>query len=191
ELAMLRPEWIVEHATEPTPAYTPPSRADGPRMMGVARRHAEIHALLKQGLNRASIARRLNLRWATVNKYVLAPSAEPLIRSCRFRTKLDPFLPFLAQRWSEGEHVAATLANAHRLAQQFLRLVRDRPGGRKLDQWAVAVRKTGPPELRGFSRNLQRDWHAVSAGVTERWSSGPVEGHINKLKMIKRQMFGR
>src|SRR5947207_290955 len=77
ELAMLRPEWIVEHATEPTPACTPPSRADGPRMMGVARRHAEIHALLKQGLNRASIARRLNLRWATVNKYVLAPSAEP------------------------------------------------------------------------------------------------------------------
>jgi len=83
------------------------------------------------------------------------------------------------------------LANAHRSAQQFLRLVRDRPGGRKLDQWAVAVGKTGPPELRGFSRNLQRDWLAVSAGVTERWSSGPVEGHINKLKMIKRQMFGR
>jgi len=53
------------------------------------------------------------------------------------------------------------------------------------------MRKTGPPELRGFSRNLQCDWHAVSAGVTERWSSGPVEGHNNKLKMIKRQMFGR
>lgn len=51
--------------------------------------------------------------------------------------------------------------------------------------------RTGPPELRGFSRNLQRDWLAVSAGMTERWSSGPVEGHINKLKMIKRQMFGR
>jgi len=262
ELAMLRPAWIAEHETEPTPPSAPPSRPDGPRAMGVAQRHAEVHALLKQGLNRAAIARRLNLRWATVNKYALAPSAEPLIRSCRFRTKLDPFLPFLAQRWSEGEHVAATLfteiraqgyrgkertvrarlsewrtatpprpaearlpgprtltwlllrrpsdlndderellkklcarsdevANAHRLAQQFLRLVRDRPGGRKLDQWAVAVRKTGPPELRGFSRNLQRDWHAVSAGVTERWSSGPVEGHINKLKMIKRQMFGR
>ena len=83
------------------------------------------------------------------------------------------------------------VANAHRLAQQFLRFVRDRPGGRKLDKWAVAVRKTGPPELRAFSRNLQRDWHAVSAGMTERWSPGPVECHINKLKMIKRQMFGR
>jgi hypothetical protein len=45
------------------------------------------------------------------------------------------------------------VASAHRLAQQSLRLVRDRPGGRKLDRWAVAVRKTGPPELRGFSRN--------------------------------------
>jgi transposase len=224
-------------------------------MLAVARRHAEVHALLKQGLNRAAIARRMNLRWATVSKYALAPSAEPLIHSSRNRTKLDPFLPFLAQRWSDGEHVAASLfneiraqgyrgkertvrarlsewrasapprpaearlpgprtlvwlllrrpsdlndderemlkqlcarsdevANAHRLAQQFLRLVRDRPGGRKLDQWAVAVRKTGPPELRGFSRNLQRDWHAVSAGVTERWSSGPVEGHINKVNSV-------
>ncbi len=224
ELAMLRPEWIAEHETQPTPPYKPPSRPDGPRVMGVAQRHADVHALLKQGLNRAAIARRLNLSWATVNKYALAPSAEPLIRSCRFRTKLDPFLPFLAQRWSEGEHVAATLFNEIR-AQGYRgkeRTIRARlsewrtavpprpaearlPGPRTLtwlllrrpsdlnddERELVAVRKTGPPELRGFSRNLQRDWHAVSAGVTEHWSSGPVEGHINKLKMIKRQMFGR
>ena len=42
-------------------------------------------------------------------------------------------------------------------------------------------KQTGPPELRGFSRNLQRDWHAVNAGVTEHWSSGSVEGPVNKL----------
>ncbi len=81
-------------------------------------------------------------------------------------------------------HRSTELVIAHPLAQEFLRLVRDRPGGRKLDRWAVAVRKTGPPELRGFSRSLQRDWQAVSAGVTERWSSGPVVGHITKLKCV-------
>jgi len=50
---------------------------------------------------------------------------------------------------------------------------------------------TGPPELRGFSRNLHRDWQAVHAGFTVHWSSGPVEGNINRLKLIKRQMYGR
>jgi transposase len=83
------------------------------------------------------------------------------------------------------------LVRARQLAQQFLRLVRERPGGRELDNWVAAVHNTGPPELRGFSRNLQRDWPAVSAGLTQHWNSGCVEGHVNKLKVIKRQMFGR
>jgi transposase len=82
------------------------------------------------------------------------------------------------------------LVNARRLAQHFLRLVRERRG-RELDAWVAAVHDTGPPELRGFSRNLHRDWAAVHAGLTERWSSGSVEGHVNKLKVVKRQMFGR
>src|SRR5712671_3057758 len=38
---------------------------------------------------------------------------------------------------------------------------------------------------------LRDDYAAVKAGVTLPWSSGPVEGHINRLKMLKRQMFGR
>jgi len=63
--------------------------------------------------------------------------------------------------------------------------------GRELDDWVADVRTTGPPELRGFSRNLQHDWPAVHAGLTERWSSGSVEGNVNKLKVTKRQMFGR
>jgi transposase len=85
---------------------------------------------------------------------------------------------------------SAELATARQLAQQFLRLVRDRRG-RELHKWVAAVQQTGPPELRGFSRNLHRDWDAVQAGLTVRWSSGCVEGLVNKLKVIKRQMFGR
>ena len=85
---------------------------------------------------------------------------------------------------------SAELVTARRLAQQFLRLVRERRG-RELDEWVADVHQTGPPELRGFSRNLQRDWDAVHAGLTQRWNSGPVEGNVNKLKVTKRQMFGR
>jgi transposase len=45
--------------------------------------------------------------------------------------------------------------------------------------------------LRRFAMGLSEDYAAVRAGVTLPWSSGPVEGHINRLKMLKRQMFGR
>ncbi len=45
--------------------------------------------------------------------------------------------------------------------------------------------------LATFTRGLQRDKGAVQAALTEPWSTGPVEGHINRLKLIKRQMFGR
>src|SRR5438874_12959881 len=45
--------------------------------------------------------------------------------------------------------------------------------------------------VRRFATGLRDDYAAVKAGVTLPWSSGPVEGHINRLKMLKRQMFGR
>ena len=82
------------------------------------------------------------------------------------------------------------LAMSRRLAQRFMVLVRERRGT-QLDQWIDDVQTRGPPELRGFSRNLHRDWLAVQAGFTVHWSSGPVEGNINRVKLIKRQMFGR
>ena len=45
--------------------------------------------------------------------------------------------------------------------------------------------------LQRFAKGLYEDYEAVKAGVTLPWSTGPVEGHINRLKMLKRQMFGR
>ena len=46
-------------------------------------------------------------------------------------------------------------------------------------------------ETLGFAKGLRRDWAAVVAGVTLPYSSGAVEGHVNRIKMIKRQMYGR
>ena len=42
-----------------------------------------------------------------------------------------------------------------------------------------------------ISVGLQRDGDAVVAGLSQEWSTGPVEGQINRLKMLKRQMYGR
>ena len=45
--------------------------------------------------------------------------------------------------------------------------------------------------MQRFASGLRDDYEAVKAGVTLPWSTSPVEGHINRLKMLKRQMFGR
>jgi transposase len=45
--------------------------------------------------------------------------------------------------------------------------------------------------LRAFAQGLVKDYEAVKAGLTLPWSNGPTEGHIHKLKLLKRQMYGR
>jgi transposase len=63
--------------------------------------------------------------------------------------------------------------------------------GDRLEEWITAVEHDTLTPLAGFARNLRRDLDAVRNGLTLPHSSGPVEGNINRLKMIKRQMFGR
>ncbi|SIM58099.1 Transposase [Micromonospora cremea] len=63
--------------------------------------------------------------------------------------------------------------------------------GDRLDAWITTVEHDTLTPLAGFARNLRRDLDAVRNGLTLPHSSGPVEGNINRLKMIKRQMFGR
>jgi hypothetical protein len=60
-----------------------------------------------------------------------------------------------------------------------------------LRRWMKRAQKTGIHALTRFVRTLQQDLRAVEAAVTEPWSNGPVEGHINRLKTLKRQMYGR
>lgn len=63
--------------------------------------------------------------------------------------------------------------------------------GQRLPDWIAAVRADGLPGLTSFANGLESDFDAVVAGLTMRWNSGPVEGRVNHIKMIKRQMFGR
>jgi transposase len=79
---------------------------------------------------------------------------------------------------------------AYGLAQDFMGMLRHREGER-LDVWFAQVSASHIPELQRFARSLQRDKDAVLAGLTEVWSNGVVEGKINKLKLIKRMMYGR
>jgi transposase len=63
--------------------------------------------------------------------------------------------------------------------------------GSRLDDWITAVQVDDQPDLHSFARGLRHDYDAVLNGLTLPWSSGVVEGNVNRLKMLKRQMYGR
>jgi transposase len=63
--------------------------------------------------------------------------------------------------------------------------------GEHLEAWTTRAEASPVSELRGFAKGLRKDWAAVTAGLTTPYSSGAVEGHVNRIKMIKRQMYGR
>jgi len=84
----------------------------------------------------------------------------------------------------------ATIATAYALTQEFGVMVRERQGER-LNEWMAAAIERDSIELRGFARGLASDLAAVRAGLTLIHSNGQTEGQINRLKMLKRQMYGR
>ncbi|GID27494.1 ISL3 family transposase [Paractinoplanes brasiliensis] len=63
--------------------------------------------------------------------------------------------------------------------------------GQNLDDWLAAVRADDLPHLHSFATGLQQDYDAVRNGLTLEHSSGAVEGNVNRIKMLKRQMYGR
>lgn len=79
---------------------------------------------------------------------------------------------------------------ACRLGQAFAQMVRDRHGA-QLDGWIEEAKACGIDELARFAVGLRTDEAAVRAGLTLVWSNAQVEGHVNRLKLIKRAMYGR
>jgi len=69
-------------------------------------------------------------------------------------------------------------------------LVQDRSLVR-LDAWLKAARKSVCTEVRRFAQGLRQDWSSIQNAVSLEWSNGQVEGQVNRLKMLKRQMYGR
>ncbi|MEU9247898.1 ISL3 family transposase [Streptomyces sp. NPDC048385] len=239
----------------------------GPRTTGrlsdrVREQHEAVHALLEQGIAMREIGRRLGLARNTVRRYAHAASADELLvgRWTGRTSILDPYKPYLHQRWAEGCTVARRLFEEVRergypggenvvkvyaaklradfpptpprkapsvrdvtswltrhpdrltddQAQQlkailarcpaldrtahhvraFAELMNDRQG-KHLDQWITQVQDDDLPALHTFVTGLGQDLDAVIAGLSLRYSSGAVEGQNNKIKMLKRQMFGR
>jgi transposase len=73
----------------------------------------------------------------------------------------------------------------------FAALMTERRDRKRLEPWMTAALATGEPALRSFVTGLRADQDAVTSGLSLPWSSGVVEGHVNRIKMLKRQMYGR
>ncbi|MFD7406396.1 transposase, partial [Streptomyces sp. NPDC059866] len=82
--------------------------------------------------------------------------------------------------------LTATRNHVHAFARMLCDL-----RGDNLPAWTDAVHTDDLPALHAFADGLRRDQRAVMAGLALPWSSGAVEGHINRIKMLKRQMYGR
>jgi transposase len=82
------------------------------------------------------------------------------------------------------------LSQAYQLAQEFLVMVRKREGHR-LDAWLKRVELSNLAELQSFASGVEKDKDAVRAGLSLSINNGMVEGHVTKLKLIKRQGYGR
>lgn len=79
---------------------------------------------------------------------------------------------------------------ADQLVRQFRKTLINREA-ELLDQWIEDAVKSGPKILKNFAEKLKQDYEAVKNACSQQWSNGQVEGQVNRLKNIKRQMYGR
>jgi len=242
-------------------------------------RFTEVVTLRQRGVSISAISERLGVDRRTVRRYVAADTFPEIAQRRPRPSILDPWKPYLRQRWAEGCHNGSRLwreikaqgyhgsravlsawvadlrktavplvqptpvtdeghrilpaaipraarplsakqaawlvvkqpdaltveeqealakmrqANtdieqAYSLAQTFGQLVRERKY-QEFDPWIASAKATGIRELTSFAAGLVRDKAAVVAALSLPWSNGQVEGQIHRLKLIKRQMYGR
>lgn len=79
---------------------------------------------------------------------------------------------------------------AQQLALEFYMILKTKNKS-QLSSWLTRVRESGSTELQRVATGMEADAAAICEAITSRWSNGVVEGHVNRLKMLKRQMYGR
>ncbi len=118
----------------------------------------------------------------------------------------DPLTPHTAamlllrqpERCGTGERAAMEqlrvchldIAMTMTFTERFVAIVRERRGD-ELPQWLADAQASAIREIGQFALKLRQDEAAVRAGCTLRWSNGQTEGQVTRLKLLKRQMYGR
>jgi len=240
-------------------------------------RYEQVLALHQEGLLQQEIAERVQLRRATVSRYLKAASFPERAPYPRLESKLEPYTAYLSERWAAGETNGRQLwqevqsqgftgslmavmrwaarqqllspppsstrrgrnqqakgdqgqqalaplrtrrvawwllrrpdtlsaerqavltrmeqankafGQLYRLTVQFTEMLRKRQV-EQLRPWLEAAQASELSELKSLAAGMERDYAAVEAALRLPYSTGPVEGNINRLKLIKRSGYGR
>jgi len=99
------------------------------------------------------------------------------------------------QKWQQGFlqtlcTLCPEISAAQRLLGAFIKMVK-KCRQSDLDPWLEEAGLSSVREVMGFAQGIKKDRAAVEAALTSNWSNGPTEGHVNRLKLVKRQMYGR
>jgi transposase len=228
-------------------------------------RYQQMIQLHEQGMTQGALAQQIGVSLNTVRRWLV--NGCPETARGPYVSRLDPYLPYLFQRWAQGcqniaqlfreleargyrgsyasvhDHLVRRLQFggrktpadasaktpplptprqaaflflgrpeklrvqeletltklrqlhpevdlAYDLVQQFAQMLRSRTG-ELLDPWLAQVQGSNLPELQSFAAGVEKDKEAVRAGLTWWINNGMVEGHVTKLKLIKRQGYGR
>jgi transposase len=84
----------------------------------------------------------------------------------------------------------AQITELRQVAHKFMQMMRNQSVN-EWDSWLKACRQSAIKELKNFAISLKQDEAAVYEAIRQPWSNGPTEGHVNRLKFLKRQMYGR
>ncbi len=149
------------------------------------------------------MVRRRVARWrgAAVAKHSLAASLSPsrVLGPCPSSNRVAWWLLADEQKLTPRENAfmdtlrrgCPEVEGAAGLAREFATMVRQRKP-EALEEWIARThtQRVGR-ELRTFAVGLKSDYAAVKAALATHWSNGQVEGQVNRLKLLKRQMYGR
>jgi transposase len=116
------------------------------------------------------------------------PTARQVAHWMTFKAeqRLDWQQSYIDQLCQQDEQIT----QIYQLMEEFTTMLRELKG-EYLDEWLDRVEKQGVPELQSFAQGLKKDYDAVKAGLTLKWSNGQTEGQVNRLKFLKRQMYGQ
>lgn len=160
-----------------------------------ARDASVLHTELRQqGWNGS--ARTVRRYLAPFRKADAAPEPPPAVPRTRQITKLLLTRPdhLDADEQEQLADIRAQCPHLDALARHvtaFAEMMTGRTGSTALDNWLAAVGADDQPELHSFATGIRQDKEAVLNGLSLPYSSGRVEGTVNKIKTVKRQMYGR
>jgi transposase len=160
-----------------------------------ARDASVLHAELRQQ-GWAGSAQAVRRYLAPFRKTGAVPGPPPAVPKTRQVTRLLLTRPDHLQPGEQAQlaGIRAQCPHLDSLAGHvtaFAEMMTGLTGSTALDKWLTAVEADDQPELRSFATGIRKDKEAVINGLTLPYSSGRVEGTVNKIKTIKRQMYGR